>query len=187
MSVTIVTTIVRCACAVERTIHQLREIVNGIAADVDDRINTFRDVQLIRTCRKVENKYVRLGIKAGRNGSFDFSPSAAALSLQDCIGSLLRKFITGIRTGNHSCLSLTEVSGNAFYEMIRIRTETITVTMNIRCRGNLKVTAESIDLVKIQLTCYRELGKSFFTGSRIASRKRILSLELGISADREST
>ena len=114
-------------------------------------------------------------------------PSAAALSLQDCIGSLLRKFITGIRTGNHSCLSLTEVSGNAFYEMIRIRTEAIAVTVNICCRGNLKVTAESIDLVKIQLTCYRELGKSFFTGSRIASRKRILSLELGISADREST
>ena len=131
VSVAIVTTIVRCACAVERTVHQLREIVNGITTNVDDRVNTLRDVEFVCTCRKVENKYISLCVKACRNRSLYFCPSSAALGSQSCVGSFLSKFVTGIRASDHSGLSLTEVSGNAFYEVIRLRAERIIVTVKI--------------------------------------------------------
>ena len=157
MSVTIVTTVVRCACAVERTVHQLREVVNGITANVDDRIYTLRDIKLIRTCRKVENKYISFCVKACRNRSFYFCPSAAALCSQSRVGRLLGKFVAGVCASDHSGLSLTEVSGNAFYEVIRLRTERISISVDIGSRRYFKVTAESIDLIKTQLTGYCEL------------------------------
>lgn len=157
MSVTIVTTVVRCACAVERTVHQLREVVNGITANVDDRIYTLRNIKLIRTCRKVENKYISFCVKACRNRSFYFCPSAAALCSQSRVGRLLGKLVTGVCASDHSGLSFTEVSGNAFYEVIRLRTERVIISVDIGSRRYFKVTAESIELVKVELTCYCEL------------------------------
>lgn len=187
MSVTIVTTVIRCACAIERTVHQLREIVNGITANVDDRIYTLRNIEFICTCRKVENKYISLCVKAGRNRSLYFCPSAAALCSQNSVGRCLGKFVTGICASDHCGFSLTEVSGNAFYKVIRLRTERIIISVNVRGRRNFEVTAESIELIKTELTCYRELRKSFFAGSCVTACERILTLELGISTDREST
>jgi hypothetical protein len=186
MTVTIVTTIVRGAGAIERTIHKLREIVNGITTNIDDNIYAFRYIQFVCSFRKVEDKNIILSIKSSRSLSFNFQPSAATLLIQDRIGICLCKTVCAVRTGNHRCFSLTKVKRNTFNDMIRIRTKSVCGTVNVRHRRNFKITTESIEGFKIQLTCYNKLRQYAFTRSCITCRKGEVT-KLCISADCKST
>ena len=125
MTVTIVTTIIRCAGTIKRTIHQLREIVNRIATYIDDYINTFRNVQFVCSFREIKDENIFRSIKSSRSLSFYFQPSAATLLAQDRIGVCLCKAVSAICTGYHSCFSISKAHCDSFNDVICIGAETI--------------------------------------------------------------
>ena len=157
VSVTFVTGIVRTAGAGERTIHQLRDLVDGIAANVNDHIYTFRYKKLIGTGRQVEDKSIFIFIKSIRSLCFHFEPVSTALSVQDRVGGRLCTAVSIIRFGNHVIHNAGEVNGNTFYQMIFLIDEGIVLTVDVRSRGNFQVTTKTIKVTKVQFSAYNQL------------------------------
>jgi hypothetical protein len=186
MSVTVVTTIVRCAVAVEGTISELREIVNGITANVNDNIYTFRQVQHVGTLRKIEDEDICLSIEASRCGSLNLSPSAAASCIQDGIRRGLSLSVSTVSFGNHSGLSLTKADRDSLNDVVRVRIECVVCAMDVRDRRNFEVTTESVQSFEVELTCNNQLGKTSLTRSCIAGSKGEIT-ECGISSYCKST
>lgn len=168
MSVTIVTTVIRCAVAVEVTISQLREIVDGITANVNDNIYILRKIKHVSAFREVEDKDIILSIEASRSRSLNLEPSAAASCVQDCIRIGLCLSVCTVCAGNHSCLSLTKADGYTFNDVIRLRAEFVSVTVNVGNRCNFKITTESIQNIEIELSGNNQLRKTSLTRSCIA-------------------
>ena len=173
--VTRVTAVVRSASTVERTVHQLREVIHRIAANVDDYINTFRDVELVCSFRKIKDEHVRLGIETLLRLSFNFQPSAAALLCDDCVRTLLSCRICAICTGNHCRLSICKVDRYTLNNVVGVVRESVIRTVDLRSGGNFKVTTKCIQNTKVQITTDYQLRQTALTRSSIVSCKGVVT------------
>jgi hypothetical protein len=180
--VTCVTAVVRSTCTIERTIHQLREVVYGIAANIDDHIDAFRDIELVCSFRKIKDEHVRLGIETLLRLGFNFQPSAAALLCDDCVGTILSCSICAVCTGNHCRLSICKVDRYTLNNVVGVVGESVIRTVDLRSGGNFKVTTKCVQHIKVQITTDYQLGQSTLTRSCIVSCEGVVT-HCGVSAN----
>ena len=173
--VTCVAAVVRSTCTVKRTIHQLREVVHGIAANVDDDIDSFRDIKLVCAFRKIKDEHVVFGVETLRSLSFYFKPSAAALLCDDRVRTLLSCGICTVCTGNHCGLSVSKVDRYSLNNVVGVVGEREIRAVDLRSGGNFKVTTKCVKCTKVQITTDYQLGQSALTWSCIVSCEGVVT------------
>lgn len=110
VGITLIADIARLRRTGSRTILKLREMIDRIALDIDDRLHISRYIDNIRIGRKCKDKNIVLGIKGSvfRN---DFI--LTALQVIECYIAIgIRDRIGILRTVDHLAADLSEINGN---------------------------------------------------------------------------
>lgn len=144
ISITLIADILGLRKSGSRTIVELREMIDRIALDIDDRLYISRYIDNICIGGKCKDKNIVLGIKGSvfRN---DFI--LTALQVIECYIAIgIRDRIGILCTINHLAANICEINRNRRNHSVRVRSKLVTGTAHVACAVDLDITSQVMEI-----------------------------------------